>query len=205
MQIYVVRHGQTEWNVAGLLQGASDIALTEAGHAQAAATAAALAALLEPDVTVVTSPLERARYTADAIAQALGTRAVVDDRLRERSYGAWEGISPEERERDWPDEVRVWRTWGSADVPGFEHHDDVRARMVAALEEWADQATGTLLIVTHGSAGRVGMQGVLGLPLDHRTLGNLGNAAWSRLTRRGRGDWTLERHNVTPELVGERR
>lgn len=203
MRTYVVRHGQTQWNVAGLLQGSSDIELTDAGRAQAAATAAALKEFVEPDVTVVTSPLVRARDTADAIATALGTDALVDDRLRERAYGVWEGITPEERQRDWPDAVRDWRTSGSADVPGFEHHDDVQRRMVDALEEWADRATGTLLVVSHGSAARVGMQGVLGLPLGHRTLGNLGNAAWARLTRRARGDWTLERHNVTPDTWGE--
>ncbi len=203
MQTYVVRHGQTEWNVKGLLQGSSDVPLTDVGRAQAADTARTLAMTLGPDVTVICSPLVRARDTADAIAEALGTSAVVDDRLRERSYGEWEGITPEEREREWPEQVRTWRTAGSADVPGFEHHDDVRHRMVEVLEEWASAAPGTLVAITHGSSARIGMQGILGLPLDHRTLGNLGNAAWSRLTRRSEGDWTLERHNVTPALLGE--
>ncbi|MFW7415589.1 histidine phosphatase family protein [Demequina sp. SO4-18] len=204
MEVYVVRHGQTEWNVKGLLQGSSDVELTDAGQAQAAATATALAGLLEATTTVVTSPLVRARDTADAIAGALGTQTHVDERLRERAYGAWEGITPEERESGWPEEVEAWRTYGSADVPGFEHHDFVRARMVESIEEWAERVTGTLLVVTHGSSARVGMQGLVGLPLDHRTLGNLGNAAWSRLTRRAHGDWTLERHNVMPETLGER-
>ncbi|MFW2513440.1 histidine phosphatase family protein [Demequina sp. SO4-13] len=204
MDVYVVRHGQTEWNVKGLLQGSSDVELTEAGHAQAAATSAALAGILDSNTTVVTSPLVRARDTADAIARALGTGVEVDARLRERAYGAWEGITPEERESNWPEEVKAWRTYGSADVPGFEHHDIVRQRMVEAIEEWAERAQGPLLVVSHGSSARVGMQGLVGLPLDHRTLGNLGNAAWSRLTRRSRGDWTLERHNVTPETLGEK-
>ncbi|MFN3866273.1 MAG: histidine phosphatase family protein [Demequina sp.] len=204
MQTYVVRHGQTEWNVKGLLQGSSDVELTPTGHSQAAATAAALAGVLGPATTVVTSPLVRARNTADAISSALGTQTHVDERLRERAYGVWEGITPEERESGWPEQVKAWRTYGSADIPGFEHHDDVRGRMVGALEEWAERAPLTLLVVTHGSSGRVGMQGVLGLSLDHRTLGNLGNAAWSRLTRRAHGDWTLERHNVTPALLGAR-
>ncbi|MDN4481353.1 histidine phosphatase family protein [Demequina muriae] len=204
MDVFVVRHGQTEWNVKGLLQGSSDVELTDAGHAQAAATAQALAGLLGSETTIVTSPLVRARDTADAIAGAIGAAVEVDARLRERAYGAWEGITPEERESGWPEEVLAWRKYGSADVPGFEHHDTVRARMVEALEEWAERAPATLLVVSHGSSARVGMQGLIGLSLDHRTLGNLGNAAWSRLTRRDRGDWTLERHNVTPETLGER-
>ncbi|WP_062132855.1 histidine phosphatase family protein [Demequina aestuarii] len=204
MDVFVVRHGQTEWNVKGLLQGSSDVELTDAGRAQAAATAQALAGLLGSQTTVVTSPLVRARDTADAIAGAIGAAVEVDERLRERAYGAWEGITPEKRESEWPEEVLAWRKYGSADVPGFEHHDTVRARMVEALEEWAERTPSTLLVVSHGSSARVGMQGVIGLSLDHRTLGNLGNAAWSRLTRRDCGDWTLERHNVTPETLGER-
>ena len=202
MQVYVVRHGQTEWNVAGLLQGSSDVALTEAGRQQARETAAALAEVVPAGATVVTSPLSRAHDTAVAIARELSGAATVDERLRERDYGVWEGITPAERESGWPDEVRAWREHGDPDIPGFERHDTVRTRMVEAIEEWADAVAGPLVVVSHGSSARVGMQGLLGLSLTHRTLANLGNAAWSQLTRRARGDWTLERHNLTPDLLG---
>lgn len=204
MDVYVVRHGQTDWNVAGRLQGATDVPLNQVGRKQAAASASALSLVLRGSACVVTSPLVRARHTADAIAEALGTRAHVDGRLAERAYGIWEGLDATERESRWPAEVRQWRMDGTANVEGFEHHETVRERVAAALEEWAERADKTLVVVTHGSAARVGMQGVLGLSLAHRTLGNLGNAAWSRLTHRGPGDWTLEQHNVTPELWGER-
>ena len=199
MRVFVLRHGQTTWNVSGLLQGAADVPLTVEGRQQAAATAAVLGRLVGPGATIASSPLSRASDTASAIATELGVKAHHDDRLRERAYGVWEGISPEERESGWPDEVRAWHEHGNPKIEGFEDHFSVRDRMVAAIEEWADEATGPLVVVTHGSSGRVGLQGLLGLPLDHRTLGNLRNAAWSRLTRRGRGDWTLERHNLTPE------
>ena len=205
MRVFVVRHGETTWNVEGLLQGASDIPLTDRGRAQASAAAQVLGRVVGPGATLVSSPLERARRTAQEIGASLGAQVRVDDRLRERAYGVWEGITPQEREAGWPDAVRAWRAHGTPDVEGFEHHDEVRERMVMCIEEWAERCTGPLVLVTHGSAGRVGMQGLLGLPLEHRTLGNLGNCCWSRLTRRGHGAWTLERHNLSAGAVGATR
>ena len=199
MRVFVVRHGQTTWNVQGLLQGAADVPLTDAGRAQAEASARVLRRVIGPGSTVATSPLSRAHDTARAIARELEVEAHPDERLRERAYGVWEGITAEERENGWPEEVAMWREHGDPDVEGFEHHDSVRARMVESIEEWADRSAGPLVIVTHGSSGRVGMQGLLGLSLEHRTLGNLGNACWSRLNRRAEGEWTLERHNQRPE------
>lgn len=203
MQVYMVRHGQTDWNAAGLLQGSSDIPLNDVGRAQADATAQALAQVLPPHTTVVTSPLTRAYDTASTIATALETTAVVEEGFRERAYGEWEGLTLEERLAQWPNEVRQWQDNGHAGIPGFEAHSLVRDRVVAALEDWRDRTEGPLVVVTHGSAARMGLQGVLGLPLEVRTLGNLGNAAWSRLSRRARGEWTLERHNVsaTPDVL----
>lgn len=205
MQVFVLRHGQTQWNVEGLLQGSSDIALTDLGREQAEGAAAALVKRVGERPLIVSSPLERARHTAHALADRLGLDVEVDERLRERAYGAWEGITPEEREERWPDEVAAWRGNGEPRLPGFENHDSVQSRMVAGLEDWADRAEAdgrTLVAVAHGSCARVGLHGLLGLPLTHRTIGNLGNTAWSELTRRSRGEWTLDRHNVSASTVG---
>ncbi|WP_061962445.1 histidine phosphatase family protein [Demequina flava] len=203
MQVYLVRHGQTEWNVQGLLQGASDIALTDEGRRQADSAAHALAQRIGDEPTIISSPLTRAQHTAHALGDLIGAEVHVDDRLRERAYGVWEGITPEERASQWPEQLATWHAHGNPDIPGFEVHDLVRARMVECLEEWADavEPGRTLVAFSHGSSARVGLQGLLHLPLEHRTLGNLGNTAWSRLSRRDRGDWTLERHNVTADLV----
>src|SRR5690606_32642901 len=113
--------------------------------------------LLPDTTTVVTSPLLRAHHTANAIAQALGVTAVVDDRVRERSSGHWEGFTREERDARWPQEARDWGVTGYADVPGFEHDDLVRERMVTAIEEWAQRVDGPLVMVSHSSAARVGL------------------------------------------------
>ena len=201
-RVFIIRHGETEWNSAGLLQGSADIELTERGREQARLAAAVLAEHLSPGVTIVSSPLVRAHDTALEIAQEIGTTVHVDDRLRERAYGVWEGITPEERQRSWPEAVQRWREHGNPEVPGFEVHDEVQARMVASIEEWVERAPADVLIASHGSSSRLAMMGLLGLPLNHRSLGNLGNCEWSRLTRHAGGDWTLERHRLSVATVG---
>jgi len=201
-RLFVVRHGETEWNALGLLQGAADVPLAPAGREQAAVAAATLAEHVSADATIVASPLTRAHDTALALGDVLGVPVHVDDRLRERAYGEWEGVTAEAREQGWPREVARWRTHGDPGIPGFEGHDAVRERMVEALEEWVERAPGDVVAFSHGSSGRVGIMGLLGLSLEHRTLGNLGNAAWSRLTRHDDGAWTLERHAVTAETAG---
>src|SRR5262245_21333218 len=90
----VVRHGRTTANASGLLLGRADPDLDDVGRAQAEALAATLAALAdaEADLVLRSSPLRRARQTAEAIASALGDRpVVVDDRWVELDYGAYDG------------------------------------------------------------------------------------------------------------------
>jgi len=200
-RLFVVRHGETEWNQLGLLQGSSEVPLAPSGVEQARDMAVALSRLVSPDAVLVSSPLSRAHDTGLALGAVLGTPVAVDARLTERAYGVWEGITPEEREARWPEEVERWHLHGNPGIPGFEVHDVVALRMVEAIEEWAAKAPADLVVFTHGSAGRIGVMGLLGLPLDHRTLGNLGNTCWSRLTSRGPRQWTLDRHNVSAAML----
>jgi len=200
-RLFIVRHGETEWNTLGLLQGTSDIPLSSAGRDQAARMASTLSQLVGPDAVLVSSHLSRALDTGKALGAALGTDVAVDARLRERAYGVWEGITPEQRERRWPREVAAWHAHGNPGIEGFEVHEQVAARMVAAISEYAQKAPGDLVVFTHGSSARIGMMGLLGLSFEHRTLGNLGNTCWSRLRHRPDGRWTLERHNVWADVV----
>ena len=78
---------------------------------------------------------------------------------------------------------------------------DAGGRMSEAIEEWASRAPSDVVVFSHGSSSRIGMMGLLGLSLSHRTLGNLGNTCWSRLRRRPDGQWTLERHNVWVDVL----
>ena len=87
---YFLRHGQTAWNVEGRFQGHSDIPLNEVGLAQAHDAAKILARC--PIDLIVTSPLMRARRTAEIVSAQLGKPLLFDDDLKERRFGAFEGL-----------------------------------------------------------------------------------------------------------------
>ncbi len=125
MTIYLVRHGETEWNRAGRVQGHLDSPLTRRGEAQAQAVGAALGALLDgDDVALVASPLGRTLATARIIRRALGRDAAAiatDDRLREISWGDWDGLTFEEIEARDPGELARRRDGrGDQRPPGGE-------------------------------------------------------------------------------------
>lgn len=115
--LILVRHGRTALNAEGRLRGHLDPPLDEVGHIQAATVAAVLAPL-QPS-RILSSPLLRARQTAEAIAGLVGLPVELDARLLDRDYGSWAG----QRQRD------VVARWGSVDgAPGVEDMRDVRRR-----------------------------------------------------------------------------
>ncbi|MCT2086551.1 histidine phosphatase family protein [Microbacterium enclense] len=144
----LVRHGETDWNAGGRVQGSTDIPLNDTGRAQAREVAATLAAdLAGRDVVVVSSDLSRAAETADTIADALGT--VVARRLpglREGSYGEAEGM-------DAAGFAASYGPWHAAEVPGAEAWPVVRERALTALAEVvAETPEGVdIIAVAHGA------------------------------------------------------
>lgn len=101
-KLLLLRHGETEWNLAGRIQGSLDSSLTALGREQAAAQGRILARVLPDfgDAALFVSPLERARATAGIALP--GAAPVIDPRLREIHCGSWEGLTPEERRQGWP-------------------------------------------------------------------------------------------------------
>lgn len=144
----LVRHGETDWNSGGRIQGSTDIPLNDTGRAQAREVAETLAAeYAGREVVVVSSDLSRAAETADLIAAALGT--TVSRRmpgLQERSYGEAEGM-------DAPTFSDTYGPWHAADVPGAESWPVVRERALAAIAEVvADTPEGVdIIAVAHGA------------------------------------------------------
>ncbi|WP_062378602.1 histidine phosphatase family protein [Demequina pelophila] len=200
-RLFVVRHGQTDWNLAGRLQGSSDIPLNDTGRAQARAARDSLWPALDGDPVVVSSTLGRAMETADIIVGDRGCELHRDARLGERRYGHWEGLLAHERAERFPDDHSAWMAGFEPDFDGYERHETVAARMSAAAHEWVSRVSGDLVLVAHGSSGRMLLLSLLGLPLTGRTLGKLENAAWSRLAPAAGGGWSLERHNVGAPAV----
>lgn len=190
----LVRHGETDWNVERRLQGASDIPLNDNGRAQARAAAPVLAGLA-PVKRIVTSDLSRAVETAQILADAMGADVATDARLRERSYGVWEGMLVDARRAEHSVEHERWANGLEPRVEGYETNAAVRARALAAIEEiTADE--GTHVVVSHGSTTRVTIGALLGFELGSRAVGNLGNAQWAELQREGEGPWALRSLNA---------
>lgn len=148
MRLWLVRHGETTWNVAGRYQGRKDSMLSGRGMAQAHALAERLAH--EPPAAIVCSPLLRTRATADVVASRLDLRAEVDERLIEISHGEWEGHTRDEVEAHWPQMVEQWRCAPhEVRFPGGESLDDVLERWNDFLANLPFAAPSPLLVVTH--------------------------------------------------------
>jgi probable phosphoglycerate mutase len=139
----LIRHGQSTWNAQGRWQGRADPPLTTIGEEQARQAARALGA---PDV-LVTSPLQRARRTAELIAEELGVGPVeAHDDLVEREVGPWTGLTFEEIDVTWPGAV-ARREWPH----GFELDEALTERAMRAIAELALRfADRSIVAVTHG-------------------------------------------------------
>ena len=172
--LYLLRHGETQWNTERRMQGTRNSDLTERGRAQARAMGRALHAELAraPGPTVfLRSPLGRVRETSEIVGRELGLDPGDwrdDPRLVELGYGAWEGFSWPEIEVTHPTALADWRADPHGFVPpGGETHLELRARSAAVLSEIAASATRTV-VVGHGVSGAV-VRG-LNLGLDARAM-----------------------------------
>lgn len=164
MTIFLVRHGETEWNRARRYQGWGDSPLTELGVAQAEAIGRRLRAVPEAiDAEIVASPIGRARRTAEIIAGCLGRIETprLDERLREISLGSWDGLDRREVRRRMGARF-VEYEWYFA-TPDGESYEQFAGRIAAWLAEAGD---GPLIVVCHGVVTRVLRGLYAGLPRD---------------------------------------
>ncbi|MGW0175698.1 bifunctional RNase H/acid phosphatase [Rhodococcus sp. NPDC003322] len=148
-RLLLLRHGQTELSVERRYSGRGNPELTDVGRAQAAAAATRLGSRGGIEA-VVSSPLGRARQTAQAAADALGLEVVVHEGLTETDFGAWEGLTfREASERD-PDLHRRWLGDTSVRPPGGESFDEVRVRVDAVRDDLTREHPGrNVLVVSH--------------------------------------------------------
>lgn len=145
----LLRHGQTPLSAERRFAGRGDFPLTDAGRRQAMAAAARLALRGGIDV-IVTSPLRRARRTAEAVAAATSAPLLVDDDLAEADFGKWEGLTFAEAGAQWPDEMAAWLASPDAPPPGGESFATVARRVLGALDRLlAGQPGQTVVVVSH--------------------------------------------------------
>jgi broad specificity phosphatase PhoE len=158
--VYYIRHGETDWNVEGRLQGGVDTPLNDRGLLQAANAGNILADLFArhghaaSSLAFVASPLQRARHTMDLVRGELKLPAgdyAIDDRLREIGYGHWEGSTLAQMQLSDPAlfATRQIDKW-TVPPPGGESYASVQLRM----QDWYDQLKADTVAVAHGGTAR---------------------------------------------------
>lgn len=165
MRTLLIRHGHTDASGARLVSRTRGSRLSDEGRAQVARLCALLRGV--PLGAVYTSPLERARETAEPLARDRQMEPVVCEAVNEVEFGAWTGRTFEELARD-----PAWRRFNeqraSADVPGGERAVDVQRRIVQALTALhARHAAETVAVVSHADVIRAAVLHCAGVSLDH--------------------------------------
>jgi broad specificity phosphatase PhoE len=182
----LVRHGRSEWNAAGRIQGQIDIPLDEEGRCQAQRVADRLAH--EAIAAVYSSPLQRAYATAVAIADRVELPVRPDPRLMEYHFGVMSGLTWPEVEENHPELANRWLEdpWAVA-VDGSEGRVNFAARVTACLQEiGAQHPDDQVAVVAHGGTFGVYLTAMLGLDLNRRHPFHFGNTSISLVeTRNG--------------------
>lgn len=149
MRLYLLRHGQTEWNIEGKIQGKTDIPLNETGLRQARCLAEGMR---EREISAVySSPLLRAAQTAEILAEEKGLSVSVLPELREVDFGLWEGRSWTEVDAEFHEDFRRWEENPAEYMPtGGESRESCRERCRAAMEQILAGTVTDAAIVAHG-------------------------------------------------------
>lgn len=188
MRFLFIRHGETDWNRQGRMQGSNDIPLNQTGIEQAFSAATLLKPY--PIKKIVTSPQIRAKHTADIISQAFGAAVHLEPDLRERHFGDYEGTSPDNLPRI---PVDPHAPDGPFDYPQgkVEPFRDVSLRSKSAIERWLashdKSKEGVLLFVAHG-----GVFSALHHALECGAYFRIKNATPYEFARQADGRWTCQ-------------
>lgn len=176
-QLYLIRHGQTDWNLEGRVQGQTDVPLSRIGELQAEELAERLGDLQLS--AIISSPLARTRQTAEPLALRHGLAVRFDTRLMEQDWGRYEGLRWRDAAEEFPDaEERMLRDPLNTAPPEGETLKEVAERMRAALSDVV-QIGGSVAVVSHGGALRAGLHALLGTGLSTALRYHFDNASVS--------------------------
>ncbi len=166
IRLFLIRHGETEWNTAQIFQGHLDSPLTATGVNQATSLAERLAS---EEITVIySSDQGRSMHTAEIVAERHGLSVHPHKELREIDCGQWTGLSYEAVRGRWPKEFAIWRSRPDQhQMPGGESVAHVQERCVRFVEEIRRSHIGhSICVVTHNTPVRTLLCHFQGLPLS---------------------------------------
>jgi len=205
-RVLAIRHGETEWNVDGRIQGQLDVPLNATGQWQVHRLA--LAVSDEGIDAIYSSDLLRAFETAQAVARGCGRPIVTDIGLRERGFGVFEGLSYAEINERWPELAERWRRRDpDFGAEGGETLREFSARSVATVSRLAALHPGqTIAVVSHGGVMDCLYRAAAHVALDAPRSWQLGNAAINRLLYTPQGftlvGWS-DTHHLDDEVLDE--
>lgn len=199
--LLLLRHGETPLSVERRFSGLGDPELTPNGIAQAEAAAARLSREPYGIQVIVSSPLKRARATAEIVAARLGLEVIVEEGLREADFGDWEGHTFTEIQRRWPDALATWLADPSAAPPGGESFGVAARRVQATGDRLVERYEGrTVLAVSHVTPIKMLLQSALLAPLAALYRMHLDLAALSLIEYYADGPAVVKAFNDTSHL-----
>jgi probable phosphoglycerate mutase len=184
-EIWLIRHGETDWNRARRLQGWQDTPLNAHGLNQARRLAERLErdASNGPFAAIYSSDLRRAHDTALPVSERLGLRVRSEPGLRERCYGVLEGVTMDRMDIEQPDAAAAWKSRDpDRSLDGGETLRQFHNRVVATVEDVAERHRGArVLLFTHGGVLDIVWRHAHGIPLTHARDAALLNAGVNRI------------------------
>jgi broad specificity phosphatase PhoE len=199
MQIVLLRHGATDWNLQGRCQGSSDRRLTEVGLRQAEQIAIQLGN--ETIHAIYSSSLERARQTAALVSRPHNLPVMIEDDVRELDHGELEGLTFNEIKAKFSEFLTVWRTApAELQIPGGERLADVAERAWRALSRIAQrhQTDQTVVVVSHNFPILGVVCRVTGTDLNNYRSFHLDPCGVTRITQHRNGLWEVTHVNSKP-------
>ncbi|GII59112.1 bifunctional RNase H/acid phosphatase [Planotetraspora thailandica] len=199
--LIMLRHGETPLSAEKRFSGLGDPALTAGGLAQAQAAAVRLSRAPYAVDVIVSSPLARARQTAEALAGRTGVTVVVEDDLRETDFGAWEGHTFAEIQESWPGELAAWLADPETAPPGGESFAAVARRVERAQARIVEKHQGkTVLVVSHVTPIKMLVRSALQAPIEAVYRMHLDLACLSVIDYYADGPAVLRAFNDTAHL-----
>jgi phosphoserine phosphatase len=200
LELILIRHGETAWNVKEVFRGQSDIELNDTGMRQALALAKYLS---ERKIEAIyCSPMARALKTAETVASRHNLPAIPVHELIDMNFGEWEGKEVTEVRQKYPDLFKQWAAHpDQVRIPGGDTLDDVAVRAMAFVDATAKKHQGTVVFVSHRIVHMILIVKLLGLDIGQLWKIRMDTAAMTTFSL-GVNGFCLSEHNNTCFLQG---